>query len=77
MTEQFEVPNEIKKEIIKGLMQEVNVAIFRMTCVHAANKKVGAPPDQLKTIVDELTRLEGLKMAYEEELKNINKEANK
>jgi hypothetical protein len=77
MTEQFEVPDEIKKEIIKGLMQEVNVAIFRMTCAHAANKKVGSSPEQLKTIVDELTRLEGLKMAYEEQLNNINKEANK
>jgi len=68
-----EIPNEIKIQIIQGLIQEVDIAIFRVTLVYNANRKVGAPAEQLKAIMDEITRLEGLKMAYEEQLKELEK----
>ena len=71
MTEQFDIPNEIKIQVIQELMREVNVAIFRMTSAYNANKKIGASAEQLKAMIDELTRLEGLKIAYKEQLKEL------
>ena len=73
MTEQFDIPNEIKIQIIQELMQEVNVAIFRMTSAYNANKKIGTSAEQLKVMIDELTRLEGLKIAYQEQLKELDR----
>jgi hypothetical protein len=66
-----EIPVEIKIQIIQGLIQEVDMAIFRMTCAYNANRKVGTSSEQLKAMLDELTRLEGLKMAYQEQLKEL------
>ena len=66
-----EISIEMRIQIIQGLIQEVNIAIFRMTSAYNANRKVGAPAEQLKAIVDELTRLEGLKIAYQEQLKEL------
>jgi len=65
------IPVEIKIQIIQGLIQEVDMAIFRMTCAYNANKKVRTSAEQLKVMLDELTRLEGLKIAYQEQLKEL------
>jgi len=73
MTEQLDIPNEIKIQVIQGLMQEVNIAIFRMTSAYNANKKIGTSAEQLKVMIDELTRLEGLKIAYQEQLKELDR----
>ena len=66
-----EIPIEIKTQIIQGFIQEVNIAIFRMISVYNANKKIGTSKEQLKVMIDELTRLEGLKIAYQEQLKEL------
>ena len=66
-----EIPVGIKIQIIQGLIQEVDMAIFRMTCAYNANKKVGTSAEQLKAMLDELTRLEGLKTVYQEQLKEL------
>jgi len=68
-------PNE-KISAIKELLKEVNTLIFKLTCAHSANKKVGADDKVLQPIVNELTRLEGLRMDYLEQISNLEKEAN-
>jgi uncharacterized protein YggL (DUF469 family) len=72
----IELTPEEKISAIKELLKEVNTLIFKLTCAHSANKKVGADDKVLQPIVDELTRLEGLRMDYLDQISNLEKEAN-
>lgn len=67
----MELNKDVQKAIISQLLGEVEVQIFKFTSAHKANARVGAPQEQLDAIKNDLVRLEGLKAAYEEQLKEL------
>jgi hypothetical protein len=67
----MEIPHEVKKALIENEIQLHKNSAYLMELRHRVNKKLGATPEELKQLADDIVKHEQAIDLLNEELKTI------